>query len=243
MTVFVKICGITNEEDALLAVAMGADAVGFVFAPSPRQVPPSLVGDIVKRLPPEILTVGVFRDESPERVAQIVHSTGLIGRAAPRQRVAGDGPQGRGVGAVRDQGVPRPAPLPFATRCRTAPTASSSTRPRPGSGELFDWSLAGEVPLRRAPDARRRPHPRQRGRRDRVGAAVGGGRVDRRRVRRPAARMPSRSGSSSPTPSPWSSRSVRCSRANGPTTGGWTGERGHRRRGVTGERGRHARRR
>ena len=60
---FVKICGITNEDDALLAVAMGADAVGFVFAPSTRQVAPQQVYDITRRLPPEILTVGVFRDE------------------------------------------------------------------------------------------------------------------------------------------------------------------------------------
>jgi hypothetical protein len=58
--VFVKICGITNEDDALLAVAMGADAVGFVFAPSPRQIAPSRVRDIVSRLPPEIVTIGVF---------------------------------------------------------------------------------------------------------------------------------------------------------------------------------------
>ena len=68
-SVFVKICGTTSEEDALLAVAMGADAVGFIFAPSSRQVAPIVVADIVKRLPPEILTVGVFRDEAPARVA------------------------------------------------------------------------------------------------------------------------------------------------------------------------------
>ncbi|HTX63018.1 MAG TPA: hypothetical protein VMD28_05235, partial [Acidimicrobiales bacterium] len=58
----IKICGITNEPDALLAVGLGADAVGFVLAPSPRQIAPSVAGDIVKRLPHDVLTVGVFRD-------------------------------------------------------------------------------------------------------------------------------------------------------------------------------------
>ena len=47
---FVKVCGTTSEEDALLAVAMGADAVGFIFAPSPRQVSPAAVREIVGRL-------------------------------------------------------------------------------------------------------------------------------------------------------------------------------------------------
>ena len=61
---FVKICGITSEADALLAVGMGASAVGFIFAPSPRQMAPAAVADIVKRLPHETVTVGVFRDES-----------------------------------------------------------------------------------------------------------------------------------------------------------------------------------
>ena len=76
---FVKICGITNEEDALLAVALGADAVGFIFAPSPRWVPVGKVYDITRRLPPEILTVGVFRDEHPKRVIETVDRAGLKG--------------------------------------------------------------------------------------------------------------------------------------------------------------------
>ncbi len=74
---FVKICGITNEDDALLAVAMGADAVGFVFAPSPRQIAVQQAYDITRRLPPEILTVGVFRDEHPKRVVDLVHRSGV----------------------------------------------------------------------------------------------------------------------------------------------------------------------
>ncbi|MBJ7292494.1 MAG: phosphoribosylanthranilate isomerase, partial [Ilumatobacteraceae bacterium] len=74
---FIKICGITNEDDALLAVALGADAVGFVFAPSPRQMAAQKVFDITRRLPPEILTVGVFRDEHPSRVVEIVQRSGV----------------------------------------------------------------------------------------------------------------------------------------------------------------------
>ena len=74
---FVKICGITSEADALLAVSLGASAVGFLFAPSPRQVSVQLAGDIAKRLPEHILTVGVFRDEAPQRVVETVHTAGL----------------------------------------------------------------------------------------------------------------------------------------------------------------------
>lgn len=76
---FVKICGMTNESDALFAAAMGADAVGFVFAPSSRQVSPTLVRDIVRRLPSEVLTIGVFRDEATQRIVDIVNTCGLGG--------------------------------------------------------------------------------------------------------------------------------------------------------------------
>lgn len=74
---FVKIDGITTEQDALMSVGFGANAVGFVFAPSVRQMTPQAVGDIVRRLPSETITVGVFRNEQPERVVEIANSIGL----------------------------------------------------------------------------------------------------------------------------------------------------------------------
>lgn len=73
----VKICGITSEADALLTVGLGADAVGFVLAPSPRQISPAAAADILKRLPHDVLTVGVFRDEAPSRVVEIANGVGF----------------------------------------------------------------------------------------------------------------------------------------------------------------------
>ncbi|MEY2467576.1 MAG: phosphoribosylanthranilate isomerase, partial [Actinomycetota bacterium] len=144
---FVKVCGITNEDDALLAVAMGADAIGFTFAPSPRQVTASAVADIVKRLPNDVMTVGVFRDEAPERVVETIHRAGLrgaqlhghetrevtwwVGERIPfviKAFVAGD----RGV----------------ADASGFRASAILLDAPSPGSGEVFDWRLADGVPDR-----------------------------------------------------------------------------------------------
>jgi phosphoribosylanthranilate isomerase len=67
----IKICGITNTEDAVAAAELGADAVGFVFATSPRQVSPEKAREIIMALPPLVQTVGVFVDEDFENVAYI----------------------------------------------------------------------------------------------------------------------------------------------------------------------------
>ena len=74
---FVQVSGVTSEADALMAVAFGADAVGFDFGPSDRQVSATLVYDIVRRLPSGCLAVGAFHSEMPERVVEIVGSLGL----------------------------------------------------------------------------------------------------------------------------------------------------------------------
>jgi len=76
----VKICGITNLEDAYGAVKAGADALGFNFYPgSPRYVTPSDAYSIIECLPADTLCVGVFVNESPETVARIANQAGLSG--------------------------------------------------------------------------------------------------------------------------------------------------------------------
>jgi phosphoribosylanthranilate isomerase len=73
----VKICGITNREDALAAVGFGADALGFVFAKSPRRVTPEKVRKIITTLPHEVCKVGVFVNETAERIDSILSYCGL----------------------------------------------------------------------------------------------------------------------------------------------------------------------
>lgn len=73
----IKICGITNLEDALLCAELGVDAIGFVFAPSPRKIEPNKAREIIKRLPPFLTKVGVFVNENVNKVKEIVEFCGL----------------------------------------------------------------------------------------------------------------------------------------------------------------------
>ena len=74
----VKICGITNIDDAITAVKFGADALGFVFYhKSPRQITPAAARKIVREIPPLVTTVGVFVDEDPKSVERILEHVRL----------------------------------------------------------------------------------------------------------------------------------------------------------------------
>lgn len=74
----IKICGITQYDDARVALSLGVDALGFVFYPgSPRYIHPSAVHDIIRKLPPFVSKVGVFVNESADTIASVVSHTGI----------------------------------------------------------------------------------------------------------------------------------------------------------------------
>jgi phosphoribosylanthranilate isomerase len=141
---FVKICGITSEADALLCISLGADAVGFIFAPSVRQISVQMAGDIAKRLPPEILTVGVFRDEAPQRVVEKVHQAGL----GAAQLHGHESSQETEWIRARLPMVIKAFPVGDRTITRFEEFGADYLLvdgDTPGSGEVFDWRLAEGV--------------------------------------------------------------------------------------------------
>ncbi len=92
---WVKICGTTNTRDARMSVAAGADALGFIFTPSPRQVDVAQAADIVAALPAEVEKIGVFVNETPQRVAEIAGRVGLTGVQLHGEEAAGSLPEFR----------------------------------------------------------------------------------------------------------------------------------------------------
>jgi phosphoribosylanthranilate isomerase len=142
----VKICGITNAGDALVAADAGADAVGIIFAESPRRVDVEEARRISIALPENVIRVGVFVDEDPAEVLMISREVGL-----DLAQLHGDEPP-ETVTALREAGVK----VMKALRVESAATLEAidefeadlflldaySTRARGGTGERFDWGVA-----------------------------------------------------------------------------------------------------
>ncbi|MEZ5239686.1 MAG: phosphoribosylanthranilate isomerase [Microthrixaceae bacterium] len=145
---FVKICGITNEEDALMAVGLGADALGFVFAPSRRQVSAGAVRDIVRRLPSEVVTIGVFRDQAPRDVKRIVLEAGLTGAQLHGHETPAEAREVAEAAKVLIVAFPAGDPA-LGNVGEYHADAVLLDAPAPGSGHVFDWSLAESVPVGR----------------------------------------------------------------------------------------------
>lgn len=143
MTVRVKICGITKVEDALAAVAAGADALGFVFYPkSPRAVTLEQAAVIIAALPPFVSTVGLFVNQNRDFIEHTLDFCGLDqiqlhGHETPQDCLF---PGRRVIKALR---VKDAASLQCAAEYRVSGLLLDAWHPDiyGGSGLAFDWNL------------------------------------------------------------------------------------------------------
>lgn len=143
----VKICGITNLEDALMAVEAGADALGFVFfSGSPRHISPEEAAAIIRRLPPFVQTVGLFVNEEPATVNLVADRCGLDlvqlhGEETPEYCVA---IKRRIIKAFRVKGSNTLDDLP--NYCVAACLLDAwSPAAHGGTGTTFNWEIAARA--------------------------------------------------------------------------------------------------
>ena len=136
---FVKVCGITNLEDALAAVQAGANALGFIFHPaSPRYIAPSALAKWIAQIPAHIWRVGVWVDQPAEEIEQISRSLGLHVAQLHGSEMPEAFPQGLRIWKairVRDHFDPSWNDYPCEALLLDGPS----------SGARFDWSIARQA--------------------------------------------------------------------------------------------------
>ena len=145
----IKICGITNLEDALLAAELGADALGFIFYPkSPRKVAPETAREIIAQLPPFVASVGVFVDEAAAVVEDLAAKVRLDwvqlhGQESP-EYCRSLGRKVIKVFRIKDENSLRLlADYQGAAQAMLLDTYKKGQVG--GTGEVFDWHLAREA--------------------------------------------------------------------------------------------------
>ncbi|MFH1122092.1 MAG: phosphoribosylanthranilate isomerase [Pseudomonadota bacterium] len=141
----VKICGITNLGDASTAVSLGAHALGFVFAPSPRRVSPEKARSIIRRISPFVKTVGVFVNEKPDTIERVFRFCGLDliqlhGDESPDLCEAWM-PHVVKAFHIRDEASLQGLD-PYQNRVKAFLLDTFSEKSRGGTGKSFDWRLA-----------------------------------------------------------------------------------------------------
>jgi phosphoribosylanthranilate isomerase len=145
----IKICGITNLEDALLAADLGADALGFIFYPkSPRYVAPEAAKEIIAHLPSFVTSVGVFVDEEMAAVSELAEQVGLDWIQVHGQESPG---YCRSLGrrAIKGFRIKDASSLmelePFQGAVQAFLLDNYKKGQVGGTGETFDWRLAREA--------------------------------------------------------------------------------------------------
>lgn len=155
MSLWIKICGNTSLADTLLAAEAGADAVGFVFAPSPRQVTAEQVAAIVPALPAQLEKIGVFVDAPFDEIASVVRSSGLTGvqlhsdagPGMPAQLRAAFGPALRVLRVVHfgANAAGQAAELALNPHIDGILVDSRTATAVGGTGIAFDWRAASQT--------------------------------------------------------------------------------------------------